>query len=121
MASHSYKHRVDAVITGRACDPFYIGDDGTPVYRLSDDGQGAGAYISSWSPPDVSYGDQPTDAEIAAVSEVDGEAAADLDATHVADGRIDAVTDAVIAAVAEATVVDADDLRTDVVNRLKSA
>jgi hypothetical protein len=119
MASHSYKHRVDAVITGRGCDPFYVGDDGTPVYRLSDDGQGDGAYISSWSPPDASYGDQPTDSEIAAVSEVDGDTAADLDATHVADGHIDAVTDAVLEAVAAATDIDATALRTDVVNRLK--
>ena len=120
MSSHSYKHRVDAVITGRGCDPFYMAPDGTCVYRLSDDGQGAGAYISTWSPPDGSYGDQPTDAEIAAVSEADGDAAADLDATHVADGRIDEVTDAVLAAVAQATVIDETALRADVVVRLKS-
>jgi hypothetical protein len=119
MPAHSYKHRVDAVITGRGCDPFYIAPDGTCVYRLSDDGQGAGAYISTWSPPNASYGDQPTDSEIAAVSEADGDAAADLDATHVADGHIDAVTDAVLEAVAEATDIDATALRTDVVNRLK--
>jgi hypothetical protein len=119
MPAHSYKHRVDAVITGRGCDPFFLDDDGTSVYRLSDDGQGSGAYISTWSPPDASYGDQPTDGEIAEVSDEDGDAAADLDATHVADGRIDEVTDAVLAAVAEATVVDATALRADVVARLK--
>jgi hypothetical protein len=51
---------------------------------------------------------------------VDGDTAADLDATHVADGHIDAVTDAVLASVAAATDIDAEALRTDVVVRLKS-
>jgi hypothetical protein len=116
---HTFKQRVDAVITNRGCDPYYMSSDGTCVYRISDESQGSGPYISTWSPPDDSYGDEPTLAELEAVSDADCEAADDSSKEHIASVRIDAVNDAVIAAVAAATSVDADALRADVVNRLK--
>jgi hypothetical protein len=117
--AHTLKQRVDSVITDRGCDPHYMSDDGTCVYRLSDESQGSGPYISTWSPPDDSYGDEPTLAELEAVSEAECDAANESSKEHIASMRIDAVNDAVIAAVAAATSVDADALRADVVNRLK--
>jgi hypothetical protein len=120
MPSHTYKNRVDVVIVGRGCDP---APDGAYVYRLSDDGIGAGPYISEWSPPDASYGDQPTEAEIDAVSDAAAEAEASAAKQLKAQARLD--TDvmalAMLDAIASATSIDADDLKEDVVTRLKES
>jgi hypothetical protein len=120
MPAHTYNNRVDAVIVGRGCDPFYMAPDGSCVYKLSDDSLGAGPYISTWSPPDASYGDTPTAAEIAAVSDAAAEAEASAAKQLNAQARLD--TDvmalAMLDAIASATSIDADDLKADVVARL---
>jgi hypothetical protein len=120
MPSHTYKNRVDVVIVGRGCDP---APDGSRVYKLSDDNLGGGPYISEWSPPDASYGDQPTEVEIAAVSDAAADASADADKQVKAQARLD--TDvmalAMLDAIASATSIDADDLKEDVVTRLQES
>ena len=117
MPSHTYKHRVDVVIVGRGCDP---APDGACVYRISDDSLGGGPYISDWTPPDATYGDQPTEAEIDAVSDAAADASADAARQVKAQGRLDAdaLAVAMLDAIASATSIDADDLKADVVARL---
>ena len=66
--SHSFKHKVDAVITGRGCDPSVPN-----IYLLVD--QGDGPFIAEWMPPDISYGAKPTVEELNAVTEEQGDAA----------------------------------------------
>jgi len=80
----TFKNRLDAVITGRGCDPHHHQPDGTCVYELQDDGMGDDPFIAAWTPPDVSYGDEPTDAEINAVSDIDAESANDSYLTSIA-------------------------------------
>jgi hypothetical protein len=80
----TFKNRLDAVITGRGCDPHYHAADGTCVYELQDDGMGDDPFIAAWTPPDVSYGDEPTTAEINAVSDADAESANDVYLTSIA-------------------------------------
>jgi hypothetical protein len=117
MPSHSFKDRVDVVIVGRGCDP---APDGVCVYRISDASLGDGPYLSKWTPPDASYGDQPTDAEISAVSDAAADASASADKQVKAQARLD--TDvmalAMLDAIASATSIDADDLKADVVTRM---
>ena len=120
MPSHTFNNRVDAVIAGRGCDPFYIAPDGSRVYKLSNDSLGDGPYISQWSPPDASYGDQPTEAEIAAVSDAAAEAEAEAAKQLKAQTRMynDTMAIAMLDAIASATGVDADDLKSDVITRM---
>ena len=120
MPSHTYKHRVDVVIVGRGCDP---APDGVYVYRISDASLGDGPYLSQWTPPDASYGDQPTEAEIAAVSDAAADSSADADKQVKAQGRLDAdaLAVAMLDAIASATSIDADDLKADVVARLQES
>jgi hypothetical protein len=65
---HSFKHKVDAVITSRGADASVQG-----IYMLVD--QGTGPFIAEWTPPDVSYGEKPTDEELNAVTEEQGDEA----------------------------------------------
>ena len=120
MPSHTYKNRVDVVIVGRGCDP---APDGVYVYRISDESLGDGPYLSQWTPPDASYGDQPTEAEISAVSDAAADASADADKQVKAQARLD--TDvmalAMLDAIASATSIDADALKEDVVTRLQES
>lgn len=69
----SLKNQVDAVILGRGCDPNHHQADGTCVYSLI--ATPTSTQISAWTPPDPSYGDQPTDAELDQVTEADAAAA----------------------------------------------
>ena len=118
MPSHTYKNRVDAVIVGRGCDP---APDGSRVYKLSDDNLGGGPYISEWSLPDASYGDQPTEVEIAAVSDAAANSSADADKQVKAQARLDAdaLAVAMLDAIASATSIDAKALKADVVVRIQ--
>ena len=117
--SHSYKNRVDAVILGRDCDPHYVSAAGVQVYGLSDDSQGDGPYISSWTPPDASYGAQPTSAEIAAVSEAAADAAQEADQTATAQTLL--TTDVVSASIVEVlSGVAGEDVTNQVLTAIKA-
>lgn len=119
MSSHSYKHKVDAVIVGRGCDPHYVSASGVAVYRLSDDGAGAGPYISAWTPPDASYGDQPTDADIAGVSDEAADDAFASDQTAIAQSML--TEDVVAASIVEVLSAVADeDVTAQVVAAIKA-
>jgi hypothetical protein len=120
MPSHNYTDKIDALIVNRGCDPRPAG---AYVYRLSDEGIGAGPYISEWSPPDASYGDQPTEAEIDAVSDAAAEAEASSARHEKAQSRLDAdaLAVAMLDAIASATSIDADALKEDVVTRLQES
>jgi hypothetical protein len=115
----AYKNAIDHIIDARGCDPYLHQSDGTCVYELQNNGDGP--FIRDWTPPDASYGDQPTEAEIAAVSAAD--CATAQQAYRVAHATL-AMTKkdyALVQAVAAATSVDADDLLADYIQRLADA
>jgi hypothetical protein len=115
----AYKNAIDHIIASRGCNPYQHQADGTCVYDLQNNGDGP--FIRAWTPPDVSYGDQPSEAEIAAVSEAD--CATAQQAYRVAHATA-GVTDhhlALIQAIAAATSVDPDDLLADYIQRLADA
>jgi hypothetical protein len=114
MSSHSYKHKVDAVIVGRGCDPHYVSASGVAVYRA-----GAGPDISAWTPPDASYGDQPTDADIAGVSDEAADDAFASDQTAIAQSML--TEDVVAASIVEVLSAVADeDVTAQVVAAIKA-
>ena len=115
----AYKNAIDHIIEARGCDPYHHQSDGKCVYELQNNGDGP--FIRDWTPPDPSYGDQPTEAEIAAVSEAD--CAAAQQAYRVAHARAGLTKKdyALVAAVAAATSVDPDDLLADYIQRLADA
>ena len=90
--AHTLKHSVDAVILSRGADPFVPG-----IYVLVDSGDGGS--IVAWTPPDAGYGDQPTAAELDAVTDAQADAASDLELSHIAHTRL--TNDPVCAAIVE--------------------
>jgi len=84
----TFKNKLDAVIIGRGCDPHYHAADGTCVYELQDDGMGDDPFIAAWTPPDATYGDEPTTAEINAVSEAAAISANDTYLTSIATAML---------------------------------
>jgi hypothetical protein len=116
----AYKNAIDHIINSRGCNPYHHKSDGTCVYELQNNGDGP--FIRDWTPPDpVSYGAQPTEAEIAAVSEAD--CATAQQAYRVAHATL-ALTKkdyALVEAVAAATSVNPDDLLADYIQRLADA
>lgn len=120
MAATNLQNRLDYIIKDRGCDPFYHapGDDQC-VYDLID--RGSGPEILAWTPPDDSYGEVPTSAELAAVTDAQcAEAEEDFQAS-LASGNLTEKDRAMLEAVAAATSVDADDLIADVIQRLADA
>jgi hypothetical protein len=116
--AHTYKHAVDAVITSRGADPFWVDLTVSPVpsgpYTLSNDGDGD--YISGWHPPDASYGDEPTVEELAAVSDVDAQAAEDAERESRASTLVEAnlMVQALVSAFAPHLDLTEDTLLADV-------
>jgi hypothetical protein len=110
--AHTFKHSVDAVILSRGADPFVPG-----VYVLVDSGDGG--TIAAWTPPDASYGDQPTQVELDAVTEEQAEAASDQELSHIAETRLSA--DAVDAAIVEVlSIVAGEDVTAQVVAAIRA-
>ena len=110
--SHTFKHSVDAVILSRGADPFVPN-----IYVLVDSGDGGA--IASWTPPDASYGNQPTQEELDAVTDEQAEAASDQELSHIAETRLS--TDAVSAAIVEVLSDVADeDVTAQVVAAIKA-
>jgi len=117
----SYKNCIDHIIDARGCDPHYHDPhDDSCVYELEQgiDGQ---PFIRDWTPPDASYGDQPTEAEIAAVSEADQTTAQEAYRIYHATTGLTDKDYAMVQAVAAATSVDPDDLLADYIQRLADA
>jgi hypothetical protein len=112
--------KIDAVIIARGCDPHYHHPDGRCVVGLQDDADGGGPFIAHWSPPDPSYGDAPTAAEIAAVSHAAADAAATLRRQVAAQQRLDSdpTLIAILDAVADVANLDSDALKAATVERL---
>ena len=115
----TFKNRLDAVITGRGCDPHHHQPDGTCVYELQDDGMGDDPFITAWTPPDVSYGDEPTTAEINAVSDVDAEAANEVYLTSIATAML-ADRRVAVAIVEVLSSVAGEDVEPQVIDSIKA-
>ena len=119
MAATNLQNRLDYIIKDRGCDPYHHQPDGTCVYDLIN--RGNGPEVKEWTPPDDSYGDEPTEQELASVTDAQcEEAEADLQA-HLVESNLTAKDHAMLQAVAAATSVDADDLIADVIQRLADA
>ena len=114
----AYKNAIDHIIDSRGCDPYYhVGDQ--CVYELQNNGDGP--FIRDWTPPDASYGDQPSEAEISAVSEADCNAAQQAYRVAHASASVTKAQLKLIEAVAAATSVNSDDLLADYIQRLADA
>ena len=120
--SHTLKHRIVAVIVSRGADPLWT-ERGGPSdiprgpYTLAD--EGAGQYIYSWHPPDASYGDEPTETELDAVSESDADDAQQLERQAIGERAISETGPmaALIEATADATGTDRTVFRDSVIAR----
>ena len=116
MAATNLQNRLDYIIKDRGCDPYHHQAAGTCVYDLID--RGNGPEVKEWTPPDASYGQQPTQQQLASVTEAQcEEAELDLQA-HLVESNLTTKDHAMLQAVAEATSIDADDLIADVIARL---
>jgi hypothetical protein len=119
MAATNLQNRLDYIIKDRGCNPYHHEPDGTCVYDLVDHGNGP--EIDAWTPPDPSYGDQPTEQELASVTDTQCQEAEEDFQQHLAQENITPKDHAMLQAVAAATSVDADDLIADVIQRLADA
>jgi hypothetical protein len=110
---HTFQHRLDAVLVSRGVDP-HVPD----VYRLQDDSDGNGPFIASWTPPDSSYGEQPTAAELAAVTEAQGDASKDAHLEAIFERMLASqpLLDCAIEAMSSAT---GEDIRAQVMTAMK--
>ena len=80
---------------------------------------GDGTYIDEWTPPDVSYGDKPTQAELDAVTEAQGEAAREADKVAMASEMLS--RDHVSAAIVEVlSSVASEDVEAEVLDAIKA-
>ena len=121
---HTLKHRIDAVIVSRGADPGWTGivvdmDKVSGPYTVSSDAEGD--YISSWHPPDASYGDEPTETELNAVSVSDANNAQQLERHAIAERAISETGPmaALIEATADATSTDRTVFRNAVIARFE--
>ena len=118
MAATSFQNKLDAVILGRGCDPWWFDPlTESNVYELSQDKDGV-VGILSWSPPTDDYGECPTQSELDSTSMDQRNEAEEQLQKHSAEQMLGLVNEAIIAAISEAANLDASAVRADVLDRL---
>ena len=118
--THSFNCIVDAVIISRGADPTWTDSSAAPSgpYTITNDG--SGDHISSWHPPDSTYGTEPTQAELDAITEAEAESARTVMRVNISKQILESssIHMAMLDAIASATGVSAVALKDDVVARM---